>query len=110
MTRWPYLFAAVAYMGVIFWFSSRPGDQVGIPPPWDKVVHTGVYALLGWLLHKGLNQPWWAWGIAVLFGISDEYHQRFTPGRFFDYGDWVCDSIGAAIGVWFGQHYSGFLR
>lgn len=98
--RWVYLVAALVYMGIIFWFSSQPGDKVGIPAPWDKLVHTAVYGLLGWLLGMGLNRPVWAWGVAIAFGISDEFHQRFTPGRFFDLGDWLADSVGSAVGVW----------
>ncbi len=104
MTRQLYLVASLIYMGIIFWFSSQPGDKVGIPAPWDKVVHTAVYGLLGWLLQTGLNRPLWAWSFAVAFGISDEFHQRFTLGRFFDLGDWLADSVGSAFGVWLAQN------
>ena len=100
MPNWKFLTAAALYMGAIFWFSSQPGDRVGIPAPWDKLVHAAVYAVLGGLLLRALNHPVWAWAIATAYGLSDEAHQYFVPGRMFDLGDWLADSVGAGLGVW----------
>ena len=43
--------------------------------------------------------------IASLYGVTDEYHQLFVPGREFDVLDLVADTIGsivgtAAVGAW----------
>ena len=37
--------------------------------------------------------------IASLYGVSDEYHQRFVPGRMFDVLDMVADALGASAGA-----------
>jgi VanZ family protein len=34
-----------------------------------------------------------------LYGISDEWHQSFVMGRYFDIGDWLADTSGAGLGM-----------
>lgn len=97
---WRFLTAAALYMGAIFWLSAQPGDRVGIPAPWDKLVHATAYAVLGALLQLGLGRPAVAWVAAALYGLSDEVHQYFVPGRMFDLGDWLADAVGAALGAY----------
>lgn len=46
-----------------------------------------------------------AWLMAVIYGVSDEWHQSFVPGRTPDAYDVVADAIGAfvaviAVGAW----------
>lgn len=94
-----YLLLAGLHMALIFWFSAQPGESVGIPPPWDKLVHAGVYGLLGYLLAQGTGRPFFAWSLSVLYGLSDEVHQLFVPGRVFDLGDWLADAGGAGVVV-----------
>lgn len=94
-----YLALAGLQMALIFWFSAQPGDTVGIPAPWDKLVHAGVYALLGHFLAQGSQRPLFSWSLAVLYGLSDEIHQMFVPGRVFDLGDWLADAGGAALAI-----------
>jgi len=98
-----FLAGAILYMAVIFYASSLPGGIVGIPAPWDKLAHAASYGFLGWLWQRALGFPGWAWAIATLYGLSDEFHQRFVPGRMFDLADWLADGIGAAIGAWVGS-------
>jgi VanZ family protein len=43
--------------------------------------------------------------ISSLYGVSDEYHQMFVPGRTFDVLDLLADAIGSvagasAVGAW----------
>jgi VanZ family protein len=78
----------------------------------DKVVHFFLYAGLGGLLaqalHRGhaLRLPT-ALGLAILltsaYGVSDEWHQSFVPGRHSSVGDWAADTAGAlvAAGVYY---------
>ena len=33
------------------------------------------------------------------FGVSDEVHQSFTPGRSMEIADWVADTLGATVAV-----------
>jgi VanZ family protein len=42
--------------------------------------------------------------ISSLYGLLDEIHQSFVPGRNSEFLDWVADSLGAAAGV-FIVHY-----
>lgn len=37
--------------------------------------------------------------IASLYGITDEFHQSFVPGRMSDPADWFTDTCGAALGA-----------
>jgi len=95
---WPVLVA-----GLIIAASSR--SRVAAPEGIahvDKIAHFSVYGLLATLLCR--LQPGWrgaAWGLAgaSLFGMTDEWHQSFVPGRATDVGDWVADTAGAAVAV-----------
>jgi VanZ family protein len=40
-----------------------------------------------------------AWLAVVAFGISDEWHQSFVPGRSADVLDVLADAAGGALGV-----------
>jgi VanZ family protein len=40
--------------------------------------------------------------LATMYGVSDEFHQSFVPGRSPDRFDVVADCVGATIGVAFG--------
>ena len=73
----------------------------------DKVVHAGVFSVLCWLVHVALffqgndTIKRYSLLIAVLFvlvyGISDEYHQLFTPGRSSDPYDVAADLFGGIL-------------
>jgi len=97
-------------MAVIFWESSLttaplPGGMS------DKVAHAMGYALLGGLVARamagGFPVPFSLWSgagsvaITVLYAISDEWHQRFVPGRSADVQDLLADAIGAVVAVSF---------
>ena len=78
-------------------------------PMRDKGVHFIEYAVLGWLCAVAAartwpTRAWWrtalfALFVAVLWGLSDEIHQAFVPGRSAERADLVADAIGAAFGV-----------
>ena len=109
---WPLLL-----MAVIFVASSRTTiagpEVVGA----DKVAHFTVYAWLGVLLVRwpavAALRPlgvWSAVAIASLYGISDEVHQSFTPGRAVELADWAADTIGAFVAVAVYTRWTGFRR
>lgn len=111
MLRRGYWLPPLAVALGIFWLSSRsqyPGG-IQLPPPFDKGVHALVFGLLAWLLDRALLRqlPRWplyrrhlaVFVLVSLYGASDEWHQRFTPGRSCEFGDWLADSMGAALGI-----------
>jgi len=63
------------------------------------------YALLTWsywyALHLQPNKVRLAWLLAILYAITDEYHQSFVPGRFPSTTDiFVFDNFGALLSLW----------
>jgi VanZ family protein len=75
---------------------------------WDKLLHTVGYAGLGILalraFHGGFHRPRLApttfAGVAViLWGISDEFHQSFVPGRDSSAWDVLADAVGFSFAV-----------
>jgi VanZ family protein len=104
MKRW---LPVVLYAALIFAGSSVPGDaidhRVGAH---DKLIHATEYAGFAFLLARALGaRRWWlAIVIGVLFGVSDEFHQTFTPHRSGnDLGDITADAVGSTVGAlaWF---------
>lgn len=101
--RW---FPAIAVMAVIFGFSSIPSQEMPNFGLWDLVVKKGAHmlgygllALAYWYgLHFDKNRWWLVLLIAVLYALSDEYHQSFVPGRHPSWVDaLVIDGSGAAL-------------
>jgi VanZ family protein len=99
---------ALLMMVVIFGFSSIPGKEMPSFGSWDLIVKKGAhvlgYALLALLLWyaQGFDQNrWWlAFMLAVLYAISDEFHQSFIPGRHPSWVDaLVIDGGGAAFAL-----------
>ncbi|MCL1879367.1 MAG: VanZ family protein [Actinomycetia bacterium] len=93
----------------IFVFSCIPGSSLlpGHPDILNTIAHFCLYLLLAISLVITLNsarRALWlsgavALGIASLYGVSDEIHQLFTPGRSSDPLDWLTDTLGALLGV-----------
>ena len=50
-------------------------------------------------LVTSIRVPWIAVLAVSLFGLTDEWHQSFTPGRFVEVADWVADTLGAIVAV-----------
>ena len=95
-----------AWMGVIFYFSSRPDYSLPNYGAWDSVAkkgaHVAEYAILGWLIQRarGYKRAWWlSWLLAVMYAATDEFHQSFVPGRNPAVADVTIDAVGAAIGI-----------
>ena len=103
---------ATLWTVVIYLLSSQPS----LPSPasvGDKQAHALAYGLLALLCLMGLTGWRWrriagasllgAFVLAVLYGVSDEFHQSFVPGRTPDLADVVADAAGAGLaltGAW----------
>ena len=68
-----------------------------------KIAHLTEYLILGLLVHnliKQYNKKWYiSLIICILYAISDELHQGFTPGRSPQISDVFIDTIGSLIGI-----------
>ncbi|WP_448566894.1 VanZ family protein [Thermus sp.] len=99
-----YLGLALGWMGVLWYLSSQPATGAGLPHPWDKAAHFAAYALLGFLLRWGLGGLYPAFLLAALYGLVDEGHQGFVPGREVSFWDLLADFLGAYLGArWAGR-------
>lgn len=105
-----YWFPILVYCLFIFIQSSHPSPDIG--PDWpfkDKVLHFIAYALLGALFLRAFKTTrikhhlkliiMLSILLSSLYGISDEIHQYFVPGRSADVMDVAADFVGAAWGV-----------
>jgi VanZ family protein len=97
---------AIAVMLVIFGFSSIPSQEMPSFGLWDLIVKKGAhmlgYGLLALAYWYGMHfdkRGWWlALALAVLYAISDEFHQSFVQGRNSSWVDaLVIDGSGAAL-------------
>jgi len=110
---WKTLAPPVGWMIVIAAVSSVPGsssaDAAGlldwVPPSWQNALHLPVYALLGFLWMDALASfgcrrsvaGITAAVIATSYGIVDEVHQYFVPGRTASITDALVNAVGASL-------------
>jgi VanZ family protein len=92
-------------------FASSSLSAAPSPPPHftDKHVHLLAYAGLALVLVRALSGGRWsgvtvtttlqAALLAVAYGVTDEWHQWFVPGRQADGYDVVADALGAALAM-----------
>jgi VanZ family protein len=104
---WLRRLAPVLYAAFIFGLSSLPMPPLFGPLSLnDKVKHMALYGVFAWLVHNGLapslrRRPsvlfWLTVGIVSLYGVTDEIHQHFVPGRSPDVLDWAADTTAAIL-------------
>lgn len=113
----------VITMGTIFFLSHQTGDQLSLPaiPGIDKLGHMAIYGILaGTILfafsdNQKSTKPRSVMVFTVLFcilyGITDEFHQSFIPGRFVSIYDVFADAAGAiaACALWVRLRTKGFF-
>ncbi len=92
------------WAGAIFYVSSRPGST--LPGGYSVQGHLVEYFVLGALLVWALSvrrldrtTVLLAVVLASLYGVTDEFHQRFVVLRNPDVLDWVVDTLGAIAGA-----------
>jgi len=92
---------------IIFITSSIPleGSKVFVFDIKPIIYHFGIFFFLGIFLILSLtNQKYkplliiLSIIIAITYGILDEIHQIFVPGRYFDYLDILTNAIGILVG------------
>jgi VanZ family protein len=112
LIRWS---AAISWMAFMFYLSA----QSSLPSLYNRfedllslVGHFVEYAVLALLLRWAIrgffpagtgsaasHAACWAFVLAVTYGITDEFHQHFVPGRYMDPLDLLMDAIGAAAAL-----------
>ncbi|TAK63425.1 MAG: hypothetical protein EPO24_04255 [Bacteroidetes bacterium] len=105
-----YQFPAFVWAGTIYIISSIP--KITLPKinfiSVDKAGHIGVFFVLGILVYRAFEPRikestlrfkrfLFSFLITISYGISDEIHQSFIPGRFLDKYDMLADGIGALL-------------
>lgn len=103
----------VLWAAVIFSFSSITTNAVSEIHWKDfivkKLAHIGEYGIFTILLYRALQGSGfskkkasiWALLVCILYAISDEYHQSFTPGRGPTLRDVGFDTIGGSLAIYF---------
>lgn len=96
-------------MGIIFYLSHLPGDVIKLPQIFglDKAAHLIIYSILAAAFLFGIKPFSHSSNRAafvvttiffcILFGISDEFHQSFIPGRSVSVWDLVADALGGLL-------------
>lgn len=107
--RWA---AVAAYMALIFTVSSLPIrlGETAQKFHGDWLAHIVEYGVLGVLLCRAFTPDAPRTGgtvlilrvmaIGILYGLTDEFHQRFVPMRDSNLLDLVADAAGLALGTW----------
>lgn len=98
------------YWIIIFILTSLPGNVALDMHVSDKIEHFGAYGLLSVLLYSTLyfqkrykifnSYPaTFTLLLSSFYGMADELHQLFVPGRSADVLDWAADFIGSLLAV-----------
>ena len=108
---WSRVLPLVAMMATLFVLSHQPGDTLPLPAVvnLDKLLHLMAYTVLGLSFLLALSPDWRARRpraaavatvlFCLAYGLSDEFHQRFVPGRFSGVDDLVFDTLGGLLAV-----------
>ncbi|MGB5717851.1 MAG: VanZ family protein [Gammaproteobacteria bacterium] len=104
------LLLAIAWAGLIFYLSSQPGIHTPLLfPGQDKLFHLIAFGMLGFLLMGTLKatnsgyrtgQVWFVVLLVASYGVLDEFHQYFVPGRSVEFYDALADAAGGLLGAW----------
>ena len=108
--RFLFLLLALGWAGVLYYLSAQPGTDT--PPLFmhqDKIMHFFAFGLLGFLTMGAIrtrgrtHHNWQVWLIVLLvglYGMVDEFHQHFVPGRDASIYDIAADMAGGIMGAW----------
>ena len=110
-----YSIATLFWLGIIFWssaisdYSLVSGQADGQNDLLSDLVHLLTYAVLSFLFIKlFINCGWekkkslvYGFLLTALYGLTDEWHQAFVPGREMHLGAWLLDVAAALIVVSF---------
>ena len=106
------LLLPIGYMVGIWMLSSLPGGSVHVTglewlesPTIQNLLHIPLFAGLAHLWAMSLrkldhSRPYaWAAALTIGYGVIDEWHQAFVPGRYASMMDVALDGAGAGLAV-----------
>lgn len=114
---------AIIWWGITFWLLTLPGSKVPAYP-WmeylaaDKWAHVFIFAVFCiafcWpfknTIISRVTRKRWFLAIALIgcgYGIAMEFVQKYyVINRAFELGDILADTIGCAVGWWWGKNYA----
>ena len=115
--RKAFLLAAISWAGLIFYLSSQPSIETpALFPGQDKLFHLIAFGILGFLAMGSrppahtIKQVWQVALAVMLYGILDELHQYWVPGRSADVYDAIADTLGGLLGAWAMYYLAGILH
>jgi VanZ family protein len=98
----------IGHCTLIFMMSAQQDLAPPQFPSSDKVAHFFVYGVLGILWARAAQASWPHWTFRLLllstmlftglYGVTDEWHQLYVPGRFSDRQDALADVCGGTLG------------
>jgi VanZ family protein len=105
--------AAIVWGLFLFALTSWPSPPsvpiVSAIPDFDKLVHFSLYGVEAFLIYSAVRWPGRAGfslarmlaivGLMAVWGVADETHQFWIPGRSMEAGDVAGDVIGATAGA-----------
>ena len=109
----PWFWRAVIGMTALFALSAVPQpENVDAPqallgtPTWQNLLHVPAYFILAMLWWRTLRTQKWsvaasviaAMLVAAVYGVLDEVHQHFVPGRYLSLTDAMLNLVGALLG------------
>ncbi|MFH1216165.1 MAG: VanZ family protein [Pseudomonadota bacterium] len=114
-------FPMVVVMAAIFLLSHTPGDDLpAAAAGMDKLCHAAAYGALAatmiYAVYPRIRDiSFFTPGAGIVlfclfYGITDEFHQSFIPGRFPSWQDIVADGSGALLVVFFWQWWGNRRR
>lgn len=108
----------ILYCAFIYYLSTQ--SSIPSPPLFehlDKLLHAGAYFIMTAFALRAFRHVIFALPTLMmtslvfisLYGISDEWHQSFVPGRDSDIADWLADTVGGVIFLglyyWYNKRY-----
>ena len=105
LPRWVRLAGVLLWAVLVWWLSSKPGSALPSLPLgslFANGAHVALFGILGGLLFFAWTGPLprrfcWSAGSAAAFGVVDELHQTWVPGRSSSIADVLSDASGALL-------------
>jgi VanZ family protein len=108
-TRYLFLALTIFWAGVIFYLSSKSSIHTpALFPGQDKLFHMLAFGILAFFSLGAMRpaasgyrsrQVWLTVGLVTLYGLLDEFHQYYVPGRTVEIYDALADACGGILGA-----------